>query len=230
MMLLLITFILSGLSGLLQAEELPGYPQDVLSAKANYECYEGEQLKNVKSRLLYDLCLDKKLTAGARNTLHQSFLAFVDRLADKRFLSCIQSVAPGSDFGVSPGFLEKHLFGPLGARLVSDKTYFNAEVFISALALEDSDPRFSEGYLGFYDNPAHAAIGKDWRKHISIAVNPRFVGSLAHPFGNDTSFWAAQLAIAYFKNIGFKEETNSFESFSRATGECILWAGAERKQ
>ena len=116
----------------------------------------------------------------------------------------------------------------MGARVVEDKGYFNTEVFISGFDDEQvTRVRFSEGYLNLYHNPAYVAAGKEWRQHISVAVNKTLIGSNSNIFGSNPSFWAAQLSTAFFKNLGVAENLYDLPgSFSHESAKCVFWSGA----
>ena len=83
-----------------RANELPGYPYDVLSVKSQYECLEAKQVQTEDVRILYDLCIDNKLGPDVKNLLRQAFPLFVDRMMSLPVYNCIKSNLRNFRFGI----------------------------------------------------------------------------------------------------------------------------------
>lgn len=204
----------------LRAEALKGYPYEALSSIRKYNCVETEIIESKHGQpIIYDLCIDRKFSAAGENILRQGFQAFMKGLTSENVYQCISHTNKPKTFTLfQRAFLEE----PFSVRKVS--TFLtNSNTFISALDRSYKNI-FSAGYLNFYEKPQFDSQKQGWRKYTSIAIRQDLVGNPSHPLGSEYQFWAVQIALSIFKNLGFKEETSAhhYPSLSQDFARCLL--------
>lgn len=190
------------------ADELPGYPPDVLSKASLYECIEGNDItfknaKGVPEALLYSVCVDKGFDILARNLIRQSMEKFLSKFTDSNTYSCLKRNKVLYGGGSAQGFkdfLETYVIPSVGASVTGRTISY---VFISAMEHSEKTSEFmAEGYPNLFFNPAYSATMNKLQRHLSIGVRKDLVGSFKFTFGNDSDFWAAIFAVPVLRNLG----------------------------